>query len=225
VKVGPLYRFEIPTVINLTDAAGVDYGYFMADGGWPDDQMPGVPGITGSTDGINAEVITFVELPAGWLRMGARTDDGFRAQAGYINVPADGILLGQLEGVADTAFDIYVQDAGIYPIRTIYQEIGGNAYLELFTFKADGTTRVLINDIAGGGLKAYRSGTAPNKPTAPPEFTKIQKNANGSVTIEWKNGGTLQSAPAVNGAWQNVNGAASPYTVTPAQNSFWRLVQ
>lgn len=230
VRVGAVYRFEIPTVINLNDAAGtIDLGNFTTDNGFPDDQMPGTPGITFSADGVAAEVVTFVELPAGWVKMGVSSDDGFRAQAGYINVPADAVLLGQFDGprgTADTTFDVYVQDAGIYPVRTVYQEVGGGASLELFTYLADGTTKVLINDIAGGGLKAYRSGTAPNKPIAPPEFTKIQKNANGSVTIEWKNGGTLQSANAIKDAqWQNVGGATSPYTVTPAQTTFWRLVQ
>jgi hypothetical protein len=37
----------------------------------------------------------------------------------------------------------------------------------------------------------------------------------GSLTIEWTGGGTLQAAPAVTGPWQDVPGAASPYTFNP----------
>jgi hypothetical protein len=48
------------------------------------------------------------------------------------------------------------------------------------------------------------------------KFTKSTRNANGSITIEWTGGGTLQAAPAVTGPWQDVPGAASPYTYTPS---------
>ncbi|RYD27488.1 MAG: hypothetical protein EOP86_24455, partial [Verrucomicrobiaceae bacterium] len=90
VKVGPLYRFEIPTVINLSQLAGEVNGNFT-----PDEQMPGIPGLTFSDDGVDAEVVTFVDFPAGWITVGVNSDDGFRAQAGYINVPADGVLMGE----------------------------------------------------------------------------------------------------------------------------------
>ncbi|MBK9137644.1 MAG: hypothetical protein IPM17_02615 [Verrucomicrobia bacterium] len=208
-------------MLNLSQYGGDFRGNFA-----PDDQMPGIPGTTLSDDGINAEIITFVQLPAGWLRLGVYSDDGFRAQAGYINKPEDGVILGQFDGgrgASDTIFEVLVQEAGIYPIRIIYQDGGGDGNIEFFSVMADGT-KVLINDPDNGGYRAYRAGTAPNKPTAPPQFTRIQKNANGSVTIEWTGGGTLQSAPAVTGAWQNVT-ASSPYTVTPTRNTYWRLRQ
>ncbi len=80
--------------------------------------------------------------------------------------------------------------------------------------KADGT-KVLLNDTDNGGLRTYRSGGAPNKPTEPLRFTGIQKNANGTLTVHWTGGGTRQSAPAVTGPRQDVTGAASPYTLTP----------
>lgn len=58
-------------------------------------------------------------------------------------------------------------------------------------------------------------------PTPPvggaPAFTRIAKNANGTLTVEWTGGGTLQSAPAVTGAWTDVAGATSPHTLTPSQ--------
>jgi hypothetical protein len=37
----------------------------------------------------------------------------------------------------------------------------------------------------------------------------------GSITLEWTGGGTLQAAASITGPWQGVPGAASPYKVTP----------
>jgi hypothetical protein len=47
------------------------------------------------------------------------------------------------------------------------------------------------------------------------QFTKVQKNADGTITVEWTGGGTLQTATAVNGPWTDVPGATSPVTVSP----------
>ncbi len=49
-----------------------------------------------------------------------------------------------------------------------------------------------------------------------PKITSIVKNANGSITITWEGGGTLQAAESVLGPWVDVT-ATSPYTVTPTQ--------
>lgn len=52
---------------------------------------------------------------------------------------------------------------------------------------------------------------------AAPEFTKVTRNANGSITLEWTGGGTLQAAPAVTGPWTDVAGASSPYNLMPSE--------
>ncbi|MCP5520311.1 MAG: hypothetical protein H7A46_02030 [Verrucomicrobiales bacterium] len=58
------------------------------------------------------------------------------------------------------------------------------------------------------------------------EFTSIVKNQDGSITIEWVGGGTLQAAPTVNGPWENVDGATSPFTFAPDGPAlFGRLVR
>lgn len=57
-----------------------------------------------------------------------------------------------------------------------------------------------------------------------PRITALTRNANGSLTLEWKGGGTLQAAPAVNGPWADVPGATSPYTLNPTeQATFGRI--
>jgi hypothetical protein len=47
-----------------------------------------------------------------------------------------------------------------------------------------------------------------------------------NVTISWPQSGTLQSADTIGGSWNNVQGAASPFTVQPtAASKFYRLTQ
>lgn len=203
VKVGPLYRFEIPTVINISQTEGEANGYFS-----PDEQMPGIPGTTGSNDGIDAEILTFVELPAGITTMGVVSDDGFRVQAGYVNVPADGTLLGEVDNsTADVTFRIVVQEAGVYPIRVIWLEGVGGAHIELYTLKSDGT-RVLINDRDNGGLNAYRVGVAPNKPTI---FSLAAALVAGKVEITWTESGVVLQESVNNVEWTDLPSATSPY--------------
>jgi hypothetical protein len=61
---------------------------------------------------------------------------------------------------------------------------------------------------------------------AGPKITKIAKNADGTVTMEWTGGGTLQAAGAVTGPWADVTGAKSPYTFKPDQAAtFGRIRQ
>jgi len=59
-------------------------------------------------------------------------------------------------------------------------------------------------------------------PGAKPQFTSITRNSDGTITLIWTGGGTLQVTPSLgtgNSAsgqtWTTVTGAASPYTFTP----------
>ena len=63
-------------------------------------------------------------------------------------------------------------------------------------------------------------------PAAAPEIA-IVRNADGSVRITWDGAATLESSATIGGAWQAVNGAASPYTVNTAAGAaqFYRLRQ
>jgi hypothetical protein len=217
VKSGNLYKFEIPGVINLSDTDGSALNDFT-----PDEMMPGVPGVTGSSDGFDVEILTFVEFPAGTLTMGVNRDDSFRMQTGYINKLADAMLMGEVDAAtATTTFKFIVQDAGIYPIRVLYQEVTGTAALELYSVKADGT-KVLLNDTANGGYKTYRSGVAPNKPTI---FNVAAAMTSGKVQITWtESAATLQQSADLK-TWTDVAGASSPYSPTVTGNSakFYRL--
>ncbi len=59
-----------------------------------------------------------------------------------------------------------------------------------------------------------------------PRITRIVANAEGTITVEWTGGGTLQAAISILGPWQDVAGATSPYTFTPeAPVMFGRIRQ
>lgn len=158
-------KFEIASVINLNAVGGSSAGNFPTD-----DQMPGVPATDLSSDGLAAEIITYLDLPAGLTVMGVNSDDGFRTTAG--KVPQDqfsALLAGQFDGgrtAADTVFFLNVPQAGVYAFRTTYENGTGGADIEWFTVKPDGT-KVLINDTANGGIKAYRAAT-----TTTPAYVK-----------------------------------------------------
>ncbi|MGV3771470.1 MAG: discoidin domain-containing protein [Verrucomicrobiales bacterium] len=147
--------YEIPTVINVDQEFG-STGDFV-----PDDQMPGIPGLgaAGQTDGIAAEIITYVELPAGQHRFLMTSDDGYRTTVGNVNDVFKAQTAGEFIGVAvDHTIVIYAQEAGIYPLRTVWYEGGGGAYIEWKTLTEDGT-EVLLNDTANGGYATYRAAT------------------------------------------------------------------
>jgi hypothetical protein len=64
-----------------------------------------------------------------------------------------------------------------------------------------------------------------------PQFTGVTKNTDGSVTVSWTGGGTLQVTSDLGTTpiqWQDVTGQTSPYTFTPQANQphlFGRIKQ
>lgn len=154
--------FVIPSVINLNKSGGSANGNFT-----PDDQMPGLPGTGpgGGTDNAAAEVLTYLLLPAGTNTMGVNSDDGFRVTLGGAN-PQDqfAVNVGQFDGgrgAADTIFQFVTTQPGIYAARLLWENGTGGANVEWFTVLdgLNGTNKVLVNDLAGGGIPAYRAVT------------------------------------------------------------------
>lgn len=147
--------FEIPDVLNLSKADATTTGNFT-----PDLQMPGSPGTGGGTDNQAAEVLTFLDLPAGVITMGVNSDDGFRVGTGADVRDAFSLNLGQFDagrGAADTTFRFVVEKAGVYPFRLIWENGGGDSNIEWFT--VDGGTKNLINDKSNAkSIKSYRTG-------------------------------------------------------------------
>ena len=126
----------------------------------PDFQMPGIPGLTFENDGIAAEITVFVELPAGWVTNIVNSEDNFRTTVGNINDLFRAQLAGEFDQPsgrtpADTIFPIRVHVPGVYAFRTVFEAGANGASIEWKLLKPDGT-KVLLDDISGGGFRIYR---------------------------------------------------------------------
>jgi len=81
-------------------------------------------------------------------------------------------------------------------------------------------TRALTADEVAKIYQAGQQGQALNTVVITPpvqvEFTGITVGAGGAITLTWTGGGTLQVRSDLgSGQWQDLTGAASPYTFTP----------
>jgi len=228
-EVGGVFKINF---VNFDQASG-EAGNFKASGlaelSVNDDAIPGIPGLNGGLDNIAGQALAFLEIPAaGLYTMVVNSDDGFQVSVGTTNNPKAQIL-GQFDGgrgSSDTRFYFEAPKAGVYLFRLLWMEGGGGANVEWFTVNADGT-RALVNGTQAGALRSFRRRTV-SEPgggtTTPLVFTGIVRNANGSLTLTWTGGGTLQSSPSINGPWTDVTGATSPLTLTPDQaTQFARL--
>jgi hypothetical protein len=115
-------------------------------------------------------------------------------------------------------FQFVVRVAGVYPLRTLWQESVDAAHVEWFTVKADGT-RVLLNDTANGGLRAYRVGVAPSG------FALAIQIIGGQRRITWTEPGVVLQESTDLITWTDLPNANSPYISTPGTRSavFYRL--
>jgi len=103
-----------------------------------------------------------------------------------------------------TVFNVNVPQAGVYPLRLVYENGGGAAAVEWWTISG-GTTN-LINDTSSV-VKAYRArsvttGTAHLNPT-------LISGTN--VIISWTGEGELEQASTITGPW-----VKSPFQDNPA---------
>src|SRR5207245_6626739 len=142
-------------VINYDVSAGSN-GNFT-----PDNQMPGIMGTTDlETANAAMEILTYVTLPSGLVRMGVNSDDGFRlSPATSVSDSRNALTLGIFDngrGAADSIFDFLVQQAGTYPMRLVWDNGNGDCNVEWFSVLADGT-KVLINGTNTSAIKAYRA--------------------------------------------------------------------
>jgi len=154
----------------LDEAGPINYWNTGGEGSFPNDGIQNTPGLANdgsNDDSYSIEAFAILDLPAGTLTMAVNSDDGFRVNALQSPDPREqfGVTrLGQFDGgrgVADTTFQVVVGQAGLYPMRLIYEEGGGDSAVEWFTVSADGSKH-LINDPAdAASIKAYRMGTSP----------------------------------------------------------------
>jgi len=190
--------FDISTVINLSVFGGQFNGNFG-----PDDQMPGLPNAIGGYENAAAEILTWLDLPAGAVTLGVNSDDGFRMTIGASN-PSDkfAVRVGEFNGgrpAADSIFTFNVAQAGIYAARCTWEQACCDANIEIFSVQADGS-RVLVNDRPNGGIKAYRAVTTPlrayaRKVTPAPGAVGVRPDA--PIVVELVDGATAISSTSV----------------------------
>jgi hypothetical protein len=146
-------------VINFGESADGGSGYFASDLLIPGLDSPDSPG----TDDIAMEATAYLELPAGTVRFGVRSDDGYKFSAGPGLHDQTPVISFRNGGTADDSFDVLVPAAGYYPVRLLWYERGGSAYVEFYTVNPATGERTLINDPnTATAIKAYRElGAAP----------------------------------------------------------------
>jgi hypothetical protein len=220
---GPNGTYLVPGFVNWNLLTN-QQGNFQAPT-FADQPVPGIAQL-GQNFNVAAEVVAWLELPAGLIKMGVNSDDGFRVTVATNADPA-AIQVGVFEGnrgSADTWFSFITPQAGLYPLRLIYYQGNGGGNVELFSFDAAGN-RVLVNDRANpGAVKAYWqvTGQAPA-----PSITDVSV-AGGNVTIKWTGGGTLEwtaEFPTTgNPTWTSTTDSDGEFTETAgAEKRFYRV--
>jgi hypothetical protein len=121
-------------------------------------------------------------------------------------------------GTAESVVGLNVTQAGVYPLRLIWFNSGGDGDVELYTVSTTDGTRTLVNDTtSASALKAYRTRTY--TPITKPTLNGSTVNGKWVITYT----GVLQSAATVNGTYTDVAGATSPATISTATgNQFYR---
>ncbi|MEO6034990.1 MAG: hypothetical protein ABIQ35_07035, partial [Verrucomicrobiota bacterium] len=209
---GSLY-FEITNVINLDKTGFGNNGFF------PGDELE--PGTTdGNTDGQNAEILTYITLPAGTNFMNMVADDSTKVQVGPNPQDVFGrVTLALRQGGAGEmpfSFIVPAGGAGTYPFRALWANGSGGSHVEWFATDSTFTnTRVLINDIAGGGLPAYRSAVGAVNPyvkvVSPEPVPRQTERSSRSVTVVLGDGST---AVNTNNITLSIDGNPATLTVS-----------
>ena len=166
---------EIDGTINWNQDEGAVQGNFGEEA-----LIPQIPGWGDSSDGIVAEILTYLDLKKGLHQLGVNSDDGFSLSFGPNAKDVLGLVAGQFNGnrgAADTIFNIVVPEDGLYPARLVWWEAGGGANIEFFSI-TDGK-KILVNSDDPNAIKAYRSGTSA------PYVSRAHPSGDVSKTIEF----------------------------------------
>lgn len=166
-------------VINFSDVTDSFLGTTGSSGNFtPDDKYPGIPGFGNGvdfSDDFAVEILSFIELKAGLNRLGINSDDGFRFTIGvgtntrdaFAEVP-DGASFEGSRGAANSEWDLNVEADGIYPIRIVHWDGGGEGSIEFYSvFPPEaGGERILVNDTSNANaVRSFRTATG-TTPTA-----------------------------------------------------------
>ena len=119
-----------------------------------------VPGLCpGGSINIAVQSLAYLELTAGIHRFHINTDDRSGLYSGVSLADSNAQALWENPGsTANATFDFAVEANGLYPVRCIWEETGGDAHLHLYSTNfVTGDPEVLINDLTdpAGVVKAW----------------------------------------------------------------------
>jgi hypothetical protein len=174
-NIAPLPFIYEPGVINYNAdmPAGVVVGHVLGDV-----QIPGFPpkpnpAVDTGYENIVGEFVAYVHLTTGIHRQGVSSDDGFRVTpATGPEDPNNAIVLGEFNGgrgVTDSPYDFVVTQEGLYPMRLIWEQGGGDANVEWWEFNFTDNSYRGINAGAPAGLA--EGGPPPGPPAFVPPCT------------------------------------------------------
>lgn len=161
-------NFNNNPVANPADGTGGDAGNFQTSNGYPDSRFPGLPGANGLNGSTALEILCFLKFPAaGFYSVTVNSDDGFLLTEGKNPKDRFAVRLGSYnggKGSSDVTSTIAVMGAGIYPVRLVWEngggELPGNGSNLEWLFTKDGV-KYLVNDPSPTnttGIVAYYAG-------------------------------------------------------------------
>lgn len=140
---------------------GADNGLFVGPN-YADLPIPGLPGLSGSSDQAVSEAITFLEFTkTGLFEMAVQSDDCFKVTTWHNPRDRFALNLGSFNGTRGMAETrvilINVTEPGIYPFRCLWANATGATGWEWYFYEANGTQH-LVNVSTNSVAKAYREG-------------------------------------------------------------------
>ncbi len=152
----------IDGMINWAEDAPTEAGNFNSSSTQHTD-VP-IPLVGNVANGLVVEALAYLELEAGYHRLGLNTIGGYKASMGPDGRDRLSPVLGSYEDavnysfLGDKYFDVLVPEAGFYPIRVLFTHstrTKEGASMELFSLQ--GARRVPINDPNDpDSIKAYQ---------------------------------------------------------------------
>jgi hypothetical protein len=214
----------LPGVVNWYELApGVDASLNFTN----DEAIPRLASPAFALEGVVVEILTYVDLAAGYHQLGLYTEGGHKITAGFR--PTDAVL-SLLDNSVNTntvpsyyarnrLFDVVAQHSGYYPIRVLWFQSNHReeAGMMLELYSVSNKQLHLMNSATDpDSVRAYRAGALLNSATVTTPVAAQRSGNNVVVTYT----GMLQWANELRGPWYDyADSSQSPVTIAIAPGS------